>query len=74
MVVNIWRADVITDYIWKLFDKKTRVIFKDKISADMLITESSNYKIEKYIGTLKRTNPKNGLKRFVKWFLEYEKK
>ena len=58
----------------KLFDKKTRVIFKDKISADMLITESSNYKIEKYIGTLKRTNPKNGLKRFVKWFLEYEKK
>ena len=50
------------------------MIFKDKISADMLITESSNHRIEKYIGALKRTDPKNGLKKFVNWFLKYEKK
>ncbi len=58
----------------KLFNKSTEVIFKDKISADMLITESSNHRIEKYIGALKRTDPKNGLKKFVNWFLKYEKK
>lgn len=58
----------------KLFNKKSNVIFKDKIDADMIITESSNNKIEKYIGALKSTNPKNGLKSFTKWFLKYEKR
>lgn len=58
----------------KLFNKRANIVFKEKISADMEITESSNDNIDQYIGKFKKTSYKTGLKKFVEWYKENEKK
>lgn len=56
-----------------LLNKKAKIVYRDKIEADMISTESSNTQIEKYIKFYEKTNPETGLKKFIEWFKEYEK-